>query len=143
MTMNWGKYLILGMACFMLFIVGMAVYMFAQTKDEYDRQYYEKGLNFDADYTRQKQVLTDKAQPKIALNNKSISIKFTSAAKGKLYFNRPSNGKLDQVLPFENTNDDPTLTIPLNKLATGPWHLRFEWESNHKQYLYEQEITIK
>lgn len=142
MNLNWGKYLLIGMAGFMCFIVSMGIYMCAQNKDDYDHQYYEKGLNYDADYTREKQVYADKAHPKISLSVQKLTIKFASAAKGRMYFKRAANNKLDKVLPFEADDTDHTITIPTHQLASGPWHLRFEWESNLKQYLYEQEITL-
>ncbi len=64
--MNWGKGIIAGMIIFVLFIAGMCIYMFTSPQDDFDQQYYEKGLTFNHDYDREQQVTKDHAEPLIA-----------------------------------------------------------------------------
>lgn len=46
--MNWGTKLIIGMALFMAFIIGLAVFMLNSNADPLvDKDYYEKGLKYD------------------------------------------------------------------------------------------------
>jgi hypothetical protein len=143
MKLNWGNYLIMGMATFMVFIISMAVYMFAQTKDDYDKQYYEKGINFDHDYSRERLVFADKAVPQISINAQNVRVKFAAPAKGELRFTRAADRRMDKLFHIKSNNAADTFLIPLDELAKGPYKLRFEWQSNLKQYLYEQEVMIK
>ena len=143
MKLNWGNYLIIGMATFMVFIISMAVYMFAQTKDDYDKQYYEKGINFDQDYNREKQVFADRAVPKVSFDAQNMLIQFAAPAKGKLRFTRAADRHMDKLFAVKSINAADPVMIPLTALTRGPYKMRFEWQSNLKQYLYEQEIMIK
>jgi len=137
--MNWGKGIILGMAIFVLFIVGLCVYMLASPADDFDHQYYEKGLNFDHDYAREQQVVKDHAQPLIQFTGEQLKITFSQSANGTVKFTRPSSSLSDRTFPITHTE----LDIPLKSLATGEWQLTFEWTSNKKAYLFYQEVYIK
>ncbi|QJD98208.1 nitrogen fixation protein FixH [Mucilaginibacter robiniae] len=139
--MNWGKYLVAGMGSFMLFIISMGVYMFTQPADDYDKQYYEKGLTFDHDYVREKQVAQDKAQPVISFSDNNLIVRFTQPADGSVKFEHASNHRLDKMFSIQS-NAGNVVSIPLEQLSTGQWHLRFEWASLHKNYLYEQEVYL-
>jgi len=138
---NWGKGLMIGMSIFMLFIISLAVMIFRQDTDGYDHSYYEKGLDFNADYDREQQVYTDGAKPVVKLNGAMLNIGFTGAVKGRLLFQRPSDEKMDKSVAFQS---DPygRVEIPLTHIARGHWQLIFEWSNNDKQYLYQQEIFV-
>jgi hypothetical protein len=140
--MNWGKGIIAGMAMFMLFIIFMCVKMFALPADEYDHHYYEKGLNFNKDYAREKQVITDQAQPLIRINGKQISITFKSPATGSAKFIRPSSQALDKTFLI-NTELGKTASLLAPTLVKGRWHMVLEWQSNRKLYLYEKDVDIE
>src|SRR5687768_8369260 len=136
---NWGKGLIIGMSIFMLFIITLVVMIFRQDKDSYDHSYYEKGLDFNNDYDREQQVVTDRAKPSVKLSGAMLKIGFAGEAKGKVLFQRPSDEKMDKSIPFQS---DPSgqVDIQLAQFARGQWQLTFEWSSGGKQYLYHQEI---
>lgn len=138
---NWGKGLMIGMSLFMLFIISLAVTIFRQDTDGYDHSYYEKGLDFNADYDREQQVFTDGAKPAVKLGSSVLKIGFTGQVKGKLLFQRPSDEKMDKKMAFQS---DPSgkVEIPLAQFARGQWQLIFEWSNNNKQYLYQQEIFV-
>lgn len=131
------------MGAFMVFIISMGVYMFTQTKDDYDKQYYEKGINFDQDFDREKQVFADRAVPKVSFDAQNMLVEFAAPAKGKLRFTRAADRRMDKLFAVASTNAADLVVIPLTALAKGPYKLRFEWQSNLKQYLYEQDIMIK
>ena len=98
--MNWGKGIVIGIAIFVIFIVGMCIYMFVSPTDDYDHQYYEKGLTFNHDYDREEQVIKDHAQPLIGLTDRQVILTFGQPAKGKVRFMRPSNATADRVYSF-------------------------------------------
>jgi len=140
--MNWGKGIIGGMVLFMLYIISMCVYMFMAPDDGYDHQYYEKGLNFNKDYNKEQQVQQDHARPLIEVAGKTISITFSKPASGTIKFIRPANEALDNVIKLDSMRGKG-MNIPVQNMAAGRWQLVLNWESNHKAYLYQQEIYIK
>jgi hypothetical protein len=140
--MNWGKGIIGGMVVFMLFILSMCIYMFYLPTDDYDHQYYEKGLNFDHDYNREAQVVKDNAQPVITINNNVMNLAFARPALGAITFLRPSNQYQDRVFKIDS-HAGPTVNLPLSSIEKGKWRLIIEWKSTNKTYLYQQDIYIK
>ncbi len=139
--MNWGKGIISGMIVFMLFIIGMCVYMFTMPADEYDKKYYEKGLIFDQDYNREKQVITDKAQPTIEADSCCIEVTFPQHVIGQVTLTRPSSSKVDSIIAIDNKNGQPVQILTAN-MTKGKWHLTFNWISNNKSYLYQKEVYL-
>lgn len=140
--MNWGKGIVTGMVLFMLFILSMCIYMFRMPEDEYDHQYYEKGLNFNKDYNKEQQVVKDHAQPVISQVGDHLVIRFKTPSSGKISLIRPANKASDTVYPLRSGDDDQVIIL-LTPLKKGHWQLLLEWESNHKDYLYQQEIDIR
>jgi hypothetical protein len=140
--MNWGKGIIIGMAMFMAFILCMCVYMFRMPTDEYDHQYYEKGLNFDKDFDSERQVYKDHAQPEINISGKEVSVTFVEQATGTVRFIRPSSEVLDKTFKL-NTNAGKETAMSVSSLVAGKWQMVLEWKSSNKSYLYHKEIFIK
>ncbi|MBS1502574.1 MAG: FixH family protein, partial [Bacteroidetes bacterium] len=108
--MNWGKGLALGMGTFMLFIIAMGAYMFRQAPDDYDHQYYEKGLAYDSVYNQERQVVTDKVQPKIIVGQNAVRVDFAAPATGTVQFERLADPSLDKMIAF-STDAGNTVNI--------------------------------
>ncbi|AMR33550.1 hypothetical protein A0256_20045 [Mucilaginibacter sp. PAMC 26640] len=140
--MNWGKGIIGGMVLFMLFILSMCIYMFMAPEDGYDHQYYEKGLNFDKDFKKEQQVQKDQASPLITVWNKSVRIRFVKPAAGTIKFVRPANEALHKEIKLDSLAGNE-VAINTENMAVGRWQIILNWDSNHKAYLYHQEIDIK
>jgi len=140
--MNWGKGIITGMIVFMLFILSMCIYMFRMPTDEYDHQYYEKGLNFDQDFNKESQVAKDHAKPIITIGGEYCKVLFIQPAKGSIRFIRPSSQAMDKLQAI-NTGIEKHVAIPIASLVRGRWQIILEWQSQGKSYLYQQEITLK
>jgi hypothetical protein len=140
--MNWGKGIIIGMGLFMLFIILMCVKMFALPADEYDHHYYEKGLSFDKDYAKERQVIKDNARPVIYINGRQVKITFSAPANGSVRFIRPSSEALDKIFQL-NTDTGNVAEIPVPALVKGRWQMVLEWKSAKKSYLFEQEADLQ
>ena len=139
--MNWGKGLVIGMLLFIGFIVSMSFYMFSMPADDYDHQYYEKGLNFNKDYAKEKQVETDMAQPVIKQLNGELSVEFIQPAAGTIRLINPLGKSKDRMFLL-NTNAGTRASIPLNKLSAGRWAIRIDWNSGNKGYLFQKDLYI-
>jgi hypothetical protein len=140
--MNWGKATVFILIAFVVFIGGMSYRMFKAPDDEYDHQYYEDGLNFDRDYTREQLVIKDHAQPVIQVDTCCVKLIFPQSVTGKVKFMRPSSDAADKTYQLDNKNSQP-IEILTNHLIKGQWQLVFDWKSNGKSYLYQKEIFIK
>lgn len=139
--MNWGKGIVIGLIAFMMFILAMGVRMMSNQTDDYDHDYYEKGLTFDVDYKKETQVVADNARPQIEITADSLKAIFKNVSTGIIHFARPSDRRMDRTLHFE-TDKDGKFASKFNLPTKGRWNLVFEWQSNKKSYLYQQEVTI-
>jgi len=139
--MNWGKGIIIGMGAFMLFILMLCFKIFSLPADEYDHHYYEKGLNFDKDYDREKQVSLDHAAPDIRLDGSDIHLHFREEAHGTARLVRPSSVAPDKSFVL-NTDEKGQAALPLLHVPKGRWKIVLEWKSRDKKYLYEKEIDL-
>lgn len=140
--MNWGKATVAILIVFVLFIGGLSYAMFRAPNDYYDHQYYEDGLNFDHDYNREEQVTKDHAQPVIEVDTCCIKVTFHQKISGKVRLSRPSSDAKDTTITLDNTNGTP-IEILTKHLLKGKWQLVFDWKSNNKAYLYQQEVYVK
>ncbi|TDQ11316.1 FixH family protein [Pedobacter metabolipauper] len=141
--MNWGTKLVIGMATFMTFIIVLAVCMFRSKTDALvDTDYYEKGLNYNADYKLKEQVKADHAAPAIYVGDDGLWITFQKPATGKIRMVRNSDKRMDQSISM-GTDSLNRVNIPLPGVAKGQWKLIINWLSDEKNYLYEQEVMIR
>lgn len=132
-----------GMLCFMSFIIVLGVLMFNSKNDALvDKDYYEKGLDYDQDYNRKEQVKTDDAVPDISVSATELVITFKAAAEGEVKLVRNADQRMDQKAALK-TDPANQVKFPLGKLAKGQWRIILSWVSGGKAYLYEQEIVIK
>lgn len=140
--MNWGTKIVLGMLAFMLFIIGMVVYMFKANDDSLvEDDYYERGISYDKDYDAKKNVILDQATPIITIQEQQISIKLVASANYRLRLMRPSSAKLDREINGE-TNQQNEIILSRKDLAKGLWSLKLEWQSGNKNYLFVKDIML-
>ncbi|GGI24907.1 FixH family protein [Pedobacter mendelii] len=142
--MNWGTKVVLGMVTFMLFIVCMVVYMFyVHGRDALiEENYYEKGINYNAEYNAKKNVLNDDAKPKITITKKQIIIQIKATAKYELVLMRPANSLDDVKLKGKTSGDAHLILVDITKMAKGMWFLNLQWRSGNKDYLYKDNIIL-
>lgn len=140
--MNWGIKLMIGMLCFMSFIIVLAVLMFNSKTDALvDTDYYEKGLAYDQDYQRKEQVKADNAAPEITITDGFLLLTFKGKAAGKLTLVRSSDKQMDRKTAIQ-TDTLNRVKVPLEGIANGQWRMIVAWSTNGKAYLNEQEINI-
>jgi hypothetical protein len=141
--MNWGYKIIIGGALFMLFIIGMSVVMIMRSGNDelIDKDYYQKGLDFDADYNKQQEAAQDAEAPLIEVNKAGVKILFRTASSYTLECKRPSNAALDKLFKGQAT-DQQELNVPRSELAPGPWYLILAYQKNGKSYLIKREIML-
>ena len=107
------------------------------------KDYYQKELRFqdDINATKNANHLTEKIQ--IEKSNEGLKVKFplkftVKNTKGSISLYRPSNKKLDFEIPISLT--DSFVLIPKERLVGGRWNITVTWQSDGKNYLYQEEI---
>nr|WP_276898013.1 FixH family protein [Pedobacter kyonggii] len=142
--MNWGTKIVLGMIAFMMFIVGMVVYMFhVHGRDALiEENYYEKGINYNAEYNAKVNVITDNAKPKITITKTQIIIEIKDSATYNLILMRPANSDDDVKLKGNTSGTANLILVDKTKMAKGVWFLNLQWRSSGKDYLFKNNITL-
>ncbi|WP_017257725.1 FixH family protein [Pedobacter arcticus] len=137
--MNWGKGLVIGLASFMIFITVLVVLMFRTAEDNFDKDYYERGLAYDIDYNQMQQVIADKVQPIVKQTQNYVTINFAVADSGSVNFKRPSDSKKDQLFSF-NQKD---LQFTKDDFEKGEWRIEIRWTAGDKKYLYQTNLFLR
>ncbi len=142
--MNWGTKIVLGMIAFMLFIIGMVVYMFKSHGNDalVEEDYYEKGINYDKEYDAKKNTLDDNATPIIKITDSQIVIQLKDAADYQLFMLRPSAIKEDVRVNGKTIGENHLITLKKSNLARGLWSMQLAWQVGGKEYLYKKDITL-
>lgn len=142
--MNWGTKIVLGMIAFMLFIIGMVVYMFSVHDNDalVEEDYYEKGINYDEEYTAKKNTLDDNAVPIIQVRPNEISIQLTEAAEYELLMMRPSSAKKDVTSKGKTIGRENLILVETTHLDRGLWSINLSWKVNGKAYKYKKDVTL-
>lgn len=142
--MNWGTKIVLGMVTFMLFIVCMVVYMFHMHGRDalIEENYYEKGINYNAEYNAKQNVIADDAAPKISITESQIIIELKEPAKYDLVIMRPSNSLEDVKIKGNTSGNANLILVDKVKMAKGMWFLNLQWHAGNKEYLYKKNLTL-
>ncbi len=150
MKFNFGTGVVIAMGLFMIFILQYVIRV--QFDSKYDNElvtqdYYQQELEIDGKAQRETQALALVDPLKIKQDTQGITLDFPSQmqydkVKGKIYFYRPSNEKLDfdreiEVLP------DATMHIDKQDLLQGRWDLVVEWTYQGKEYRNVEKINWK
>jgi hypothetical protein len=140
--MNWGTKIIIGMGLFMGFIATLVTFMIINNEKDalIEKDYYEKGLNYDLDYKAMQDARDDKVIPIITTNEKGTTITFPVAVAYEMLWRRLSDPNLDRK--FKSDIPEEEVFIPLNDLKSGSWLLRIQYKTDEKNYLYQNKIMI-
>ena len=138
--MNWGLKIVLGLACFIVFIVSAGIYMVTKNTDTLeDEDYYEKSLSYDEVYQHKQNLLNDKALPTVRVERDTLYITFSQVNnRGELNFKRPSNNTLDRTLPFATQGTD--YQLPVSTFTRGSWRLEISWQHDDVSYISDHSL---
>ncbi len=146
MKINWGTKLVIGMICFMGFILYFVITVTTNKKYDYDlvtENYYEKEMYYQEEIDSE-QNLNKLSRP---ITGKKTAegwlLTFpeemnTANSKGTVFLYRPSDQNLDFDFPLVLSNSN--LLIPDNLLLDGRWNITIAWEFNNESYLYKEAI---
>ncbi|MCX2495403.1 FixH family protein [Pedobacter sp. PF22-3] len=142
--MNWGTKIVMGMFAFMLFIVGMVIYMFHMHGRDalIEENYYEKGINYNSEYDAKQNVIQDDAKPKITITNTQLVIQLKDSAQYELVLMRAVNSDDDVKMKGNTTGTSHLILVDKTKMARGMWFMNLSWHAEGKAYLFKNNITL-
>ena len=143
--LNWGTGILIGIIVFVVISITMTVIFMTQDVSLVSDNYYEKSLSYQDEIDKQSRTKSLDEQVKINFNGEIINILFPSSYLGKdisgeIFFYRPSNPKLDFVLPLQLVQGKQI--IPVERLEKGFWRLKLNWTMDGNGYYNERAITI-
>ena len=145
MKFNWGTGLAIGRFCFIGFIMFMVIKMSTDDKYEYDlvvEDYYGKELRFQQEIDAEKnlKLFSEEITGKKTTEGYELSFPKTEGEiKGTVNLYRPSNKKLDFIIPLELSEDK--IVIPEAQLIDGRWDISVEMTYQGKDILFKKSIT--
>lgn len=145
---NWGTGIVIAFVLFIGFI--MYFVLTVQSNSKYDNElvveeYYKHDAHFGDEMIRIQNAHDLKQKPSIAYTSNGIVVVFpknfiSKKIKGNVAFYRPSNKKMDFVVPISLS--ESTLLIPKKSLIEGLWDINMEWQYDGKSYLTKETIYI-
>ena len=147
MKWNWGKGLVVGMLCFMGFILYLVITMSTNKKYSHDlvtEEYYAKEMAYQDEIDQESNLktlsktITGKRTTEGWLLRFPEEINDTNS-KGTVFLYRPSNQKLDIDFPMVLSGSN--LLIPDDRLIDGRWNITIQWKTQGKPYLYKKSIV--
>ena len=149
MKINWGTAIVIAFTLFISFILYFVIKVQSDSKYDNDlvvEEYYKYDANFGEEMKRVQNAEDLAEKPVITAVENGVTIVFPKALvpqkiKGKVSLYRPSNKKLDFVIPI-SLSDATTLLIPKKSLAGGRWDINMEWQYDGKLYLSKETIYV-
>lgn len=143
---SWGTGIVIGIIVFVVISITMTVIFMTQDVNLVSDNYYEKSLSYQDEIDKQSRTKSLDEQVKISFNGEVITISVPSDysnkdISGEIFFYRPSNPKLDFVLPLHLV--EGSQNIPVERLEKGFWRIKLNWTMDGNGYYNERAITIE
>jgi len=128
----------------MIFILSFVYKSIAM--DEYQHElvsedYYKDELHYQEEIDKLNNSNSLSKNIELVNSKEGITITFPDdiaqeSIIGSIYFQRLSNEKLDFTEQIKLT--DHNQLIPVEKLVSGKWIIKIDWESEQEQYLFKE-----
>lgn len=148
MKFNWGTGIVIGIVLFMAFILQYVIRV--QIDSKFDNElvtedYYQAESLVDSKYDKKENANNLINKIKIINISEGLVIEFPanydfSKVTGDISLYRPSNEKLDQVIPLKLVSN--SLLIPKNQLESGRWDISVDWSYEGISYLNTESFIL-
>ena len=142
---NWGTGITIAI---ILMISGMLTLVYVATRQNFDlveKDYYQKGINFQEQIESRRHTLDLEEQPELWVENNLISLEFPNLfidqiLEGKIHFYSSVNADYDLIVDLK-LNEEMKQTINIDKLKKGRYTIKLNWTADHIDYYLEKNIT--
>jgi len=139
--MNWGKGIMIGMACFMAFIITLVTILMRQKIDLVTDNYYVKELDYNNTFSAQSNYLKSGETIEASVSNDTLVIVVPEVFRGAPitgYLFRPNNSGNDLKWTSEPSG---RIAVPVGKLPKGVYELTISGKCNGKPFEVREELT--
>ncbi|HLW63219.1 MAG TPA: FixH family protein [Flavobacterium sp.] len=148
MKFNWGTGIVIGIVCFMTFILQYVIRVQMDSRYENElvtENYYQKEIEINENRLKQENAIELGETLKIATTSQGIELYFpedfnSQEIEGTISLYRPSNQELDHILPLKLSSN--YLLIPKSNLVDGRWDITLDFQYQGKQYQKEQTLML-
>jgi len=148
MKFNWGTGIAAGIVCFMTFILQYVIRV--QFDDRYNNElvtenYYQKESEVNSNRLKAQNAKALGDSLRIEPTDRGLEVYFpenirAEEVRGSLSLYRPSNEKLDKVIPLKLTS--ARLLVPHNQLVSGRWDITLEYRYEGRDYLKRETLML-
>jgi len=141
---TWGTGIVIAMLAFMIFILSFVYKSIAM--DEYQHElvsedYCKDELHYQEEIDKLNNSNSLSKNIELVNSKEGIIVTFPDdidqeSIVGSIYFQRLSNEKLDFTEQIKLT--DHHQLIPVEKLVSGKWIIKIDWESEQDKYLFKE-----
>jgi hypothetical protein len=135
-------------AAYTAFFLGMAslvVFAFRNPSDLVSKDYYQQELEHQQRIESEQRARDDAHAPLMrydqSRNAFSIVFETDTPDSGTLTFYRPSDARLDRVIPIM-LDESRSQIVDLADFSPGFWRLRMEWQRNGANFFREQTLNL-
>ena len=137
--MNWGKGLFISMALFIVFIVGLGIYMVNNNDALYTDDYYQKGEA----HTETMVAIENAHNVVVQYNNPSFVIDLGEDGIVELVeFKHMSNSKFDRTIRNKTVSARKSFTLDVPDLETGIWYIEVSGILNNKPFFKKHKLVM-
>ncbi len=143
---NWGTGLFFGASLFILMIGIFAYYMFKQSNDLVERDYYPKALVYQQRIDKLNNTAQMAEKASIESMDNTVLIKFPSSFNpdsitGNVQFYRPSGVSGDVTVPIQ-PDSSGLMFYPLSQLMKGNYIVKIDYSYKNKGYYLEEPLFV-
>lgn len=144
--MNWGRSIVLAFVLFAGVIITMVSISMQHDVNLVAVNYYEEELAYEDQMNRIRNFEGLPIKPTVIKNGGQIVLSFPSEVadkmrNGEIHFFRPSDHKFDKKIEIK-LDHQYRQTFPVSLFGTGLWKTKLNWNSDEKEYFFEQKIVL-
>jgi hypothetical protein len=129
---------------FIVFITAIATWITFAVRNDHElvrKDYYEQELKFQADIDGQARAATTQVSVDYDSATQRVTVSLPAgAAKGAIYFYRPSNAKLDRQI--ELAIDKGSQSVDVTRFESGLWKVRLIWTTDGVEYRHNATLVL-
>lgn len=146
MKMDWGKGIALSFVIFAMLLAYLVYKTGEVTSEMVTDNYYEKELEYNAQYDARKNVLDLTQKPTIELTGTELVITYPAEAvsadtRGEVYFYSINNVAKDRLFTFK-TDSVNRQVFSKEMLVSGNYNIQLKWTTDSVEYLFDKNIYI-
>ncbi|MCX6283541.1 MAG: FixH family protein [Bacteroidetes bacterium] len=147
MKFNWGTGIFIFIVIFMMACAAFFIFANMQDNTLVESDYYAKGLRYEEVLQKMRNTSGLHESPWVQYKKNCLRIRYPSDLKGvsvqgTVYLYRPSNKKLDIIIPISYDTAMLQL-IRSSDLHTGKYMVKLDWTMKGKSYYFEKEIFVE